>query len=124
MKKKWILMAAVALLLALSGVALADEVEHDCNVLGHDWRWATFYDGTHQATCAVCRVKTEREAHTVPEGMGVACVEEGTICPVCGHDFDSGIGHNWQSNGNGTHSCTRCTVAAEACTGGKATCHL
>ena len=54
--------------------------------------------------------------------MGVACVEEGTICPVCGHDFDSGIGHDWQSNGDGTHSCTRCDVAAEACTGGEATC--
>ena len=88
----------------------------------HDWLWATFYDGTHQATCAVCGTRTEREAHTVPEGMGVACVEEGTICPVCGHDFDSGIGHDWQSNGDGTHSCARCDVAAEACTGGEATC--
>ena len=58
----------------------------------------------------------------MPEGMGVACVEEGTICPVCGHDFDSGIGHDWQSNGDGTHSCTRCDVAAESCTGGEATC--
>ena len=56
----------------------------------------------------------------MPEGMGVACVEEGTICPVCGHDFDSGIGHDWQSNGDGTHSCTRCDVAAESCTGGEA----
>ena len=88
----------------------------------HDWLWSSFYDGTHQARCAECGVKTEREAHTVPEGMGVACVEEGTICPVCGHDFDSGIGHDWQSNGDGTHSCTRCDVAAESCTGGEATC--
>ena len=88
----------------------------------HDWLWSSFYDGTHQARCAECGVKTEREAHTVPESMGVACVEEGTICPVCGHDFDSGIGHDWQSNGDGTHSCTRCDVAAEACTGGEATC--
>ena len=122
MKKKWILMAVVALLLALGGVALADEVEHDCNVLGHDWLWSSFYDGTHQGRCSVCGTQTIREAHTVPEGMGVACVEEGTICPVCGLRFDSGIGHNWQSNGNGTHSCTRCGVAAEACTGGEATC--
>ena len=111
MKKKWILMAVVALLLALGGVALADEVEHDCNVLGHDWLWSSFYDGTHQGRCSVCGTQTIREAHT-----------EGTICPVCGLRFDSGIGHNWQSNGNGTHSCTRCGVAAEACTGGEATC--
>ena len=89
---------------------------------GHKWLWASFYDGTHQATCAECGTRTEREAHTVPEGMGVACVEEGTIWPVCGHDYDSGIGHDWQSNGDGTHSCTRCDVAAEACTGGEATC--
>ena len=32
------------------------------------------------------------------------------------------LDHDWQSNGDGTHSCARCDVAAEACTGGEATC--
>ena len=89
---------------------------------GHDWRWSSFYDGTHQARCSECDEQTTREAHTVPDGKGVACIEEGTVCPVCSFRFDSGIGHDWQSNGNGTHSCTRCDVAAEDCSGGEATC--
>ena len=61
----------------------------------HNYYWSSFYDGTHQGRCGKCGEQTTREAHTVPEGKGVACIEEGTVCPVCSFKFDSGIGHDY-----------------------------